>query len=326
MKIIENISELNAIPKGCSLTIGNFDGLHIGHAKILSTARQLADKRKTRLAVMTFDPHPVAVLHPEMAPERLATALYKLHLLEKNGSDFVFLVKDRPQFLNLSPKDFIEQFLCRALKPAVVIEGDNFQFGKNRSGDIHTLTNLGAEFGFEVISVPSASVSLSSGADVKISSTIIRNLLSKGSVADAALCLGRPYKLIGKIVPGKGKGRTLGFPTANLALISQLIPALGVYAATAQIAEHQQETFISEQKIPAAISIGTSQTFGPKNPLLVEAHLLEENVPVLTGRWIALDFIDRIRDQKKFDSEKELAEYIAADCQKISQILTQKVL
>jgi riboflavin kinase/FMN adenylyltransferase len=331
MKIIENIFDLKAIPKLCCLTIGNFDGVHIGHRKILSAAREQADKRAAELVVMTFDPHPVAILHPEMAPERLATPSLKLHLLEKAGADFIYLVKDSRQFLDLSPKDFVEQFLCRKIKPSVVVEGEDFYFGVNRTGNIHTLTYLGAEFGFEVIIVEPVAAKLSIGPSVKISSTLIRNLLLEGKVADAAICLGRPYRLIGQVTAGKGKGKRLGFPTANLdnsprcrsgaAGINQLIPAEAVYAATAEIGESEQDICQTVANLPAAISIGRAETYDNDNPLLVEAHLLVPDVSELHGKWMALDFVEKIRNQQKFKNEKQLADQIADDCKKVRRIL-----
>ena len=321
MKIIEDITGLEAIPKPCCLTIGNFDGVHIGHRRILSAARDLADKQNSKLVVMTFDPHPVAILHPEMAPERLATPLLKLHLLEQLGADFAYLVKDSRQFLSLSPQDFVTRFLAGLIKPSVVVESEDFHFGLNRTGNIHTLTYLGAEFGFEVMIIEPVSAALSIGPAVRVSSTLIRNLLLNGKVADAAIALGRPYRLIGRVAAGRGKGKSLGFPTANLDRINQLIPAEGVYAATANFSDSEQYIGCSGEKLPAAVSIGWTQSYGAENRLLVEAHLLIENVPDLYGKWVALDFIEKIRDQQKFDSDKALAAQIADDCKKARRIL-----
>jgi len=318
MKIIKNISE--PALKGCCLTIGNFDGVHIGHQKILQAARQKADEKNTSLVVVTFEPHPVAILHPQFAPERLATLQFKEKLLAENSADYLLLLKSDKNLLNLSARDFVEKILAKGIRPAVVVEGENFHFGAGRNGNIHTLTYLGSEFGFELIIVEQQSVKLSIGPSVKVSSTLVRNLLLQGKVADAAVALGKPYRLIGKVVTGTGKGKRLGFPTANLGNVNQLVPAEGVYAGTVQAEENEEAVCKTKDTIPAAFSIGRSATYGPDHPLLIEAHILSE-VGDLADRWTAFDFVEKIRNQQKFESEKDLAEQIAKDCQKAKEIL-----
>ncbi len=318
MKIIQNISE--PALKGCCLTIGNFDGVHIGHQKILQAARQKADEKNTSLVVVTFEPHPVAILHPQFAPERLATLQFKEKLLAENSADYLLLLKSDKNLLNLSARDFVEKILAKGIRPAVVVEGENFHFGAGRNGNIHTLTYLGSEFGFELIIVEQQSVKLSIGPSVKVSSTLVRNLLLQGKVADAAVALGKPYRLIGKVVTGTGKGKRLGFPTANLGNVNQLVPAEGVYAGTVQAEENEEAVCKTKDTIPAAFSIGRSATYGPDHPLLIEAHILSE-VGDLADRWTAFDFVEKIRNQQKFESEKDLAEQIAKDCQKAKEIL-----
>jgi riboflavin kinase / FMN adenylyltransferase len=315
MKIIETIKEFAQLEAGCVLTIGNFDGVHIGHQKILSVAKEAATKRQTPFIVMTFDPHPVAILHPEKAPERLTILTLKEHLLANFGADFLFLLKPDRAILSLSADDFVKKIIVEHIRPSIVVEGEDFHFGENRTGNIHTLTYLAGEFGFEVVIVEPAHEKLSIGPAVNISSTLIRNLLIDGKVADAAAALGRPYRLIGKIVPGKGKGKRLGFPTANLDNIGSLTPAEAVYAATAAVASDENQICKAEASIPAAVSIGKTETYGEGNLSLVEAHLLTENVGSLYGKWMALDFAEKIRSQQKFRSEKDLADQIANDCQ-----------
>jgi riboflavin kinase/FMN adenylyltransferase len=324
MKIIKTIKEFAQFKTGCCLTIGNFDGVHIGHQKILAIAKEACLRRvrnKSPLVVAVFEPHPVAILHPEKAPERLTSLTLKEHLLAGFGADYIFLLKPDRVLLSLSPDDFIKKIIVEHIRPAIVVEGEDFHFGSNRTGNIHTLTNLGTKNGFEVIAVDSAAVKLSNGSSVKISSTLIRNLLIEGRVADAAITLGRPYRLIGKVVPGKGKGKLLGFPTANLDNICQIIPAEAVYAATTAIAFNENQVCKAKALIPAAVSIGRAETFGDDNPQLVEAHLLVESIGNLFGKWLALDFAERIRSQQKFGSEKYLADQIVKDCQLAAQIL-----
>ncbi|MHC4474904.1 MAG: bifunctional riboflavin kinase/FAD synthetase [Planctomycetota bacterium] len=321
MRIIDNISDIRKTAKGQVLTIGNFDGVHLGHQKILRAGKQAIDKARSELAALTFDPHPVSVLQPEKKPGVLTPLALKRHLLGGCDVDNLIVLKSTPEILRLSAEDFVEQFLVEAIQPSAVIEGEDFNFGAARRGNIATLQNLGAEKGFKVTVVPAQEVKLSSGRSVRVSSTMIRKLLERGEVKDAAAALGRSYRLIGQVVPGHGKGKQLGFPTANLSLGTQIIPAEGVYAGTVEIAESQLEAIGSRRRVPAALSIGRARTLGEQRPQLVEAHLLVDNVGELTGKWMAMDFVRQLRSQIKFETEKELAEQIAKDCQQIRTIL-----
>lgn len=319
MKIIEKISGFDE--KGCVLTIGNFDGVHIGHREILTAAKEVAAQKKTELMVMTFEPHPVVALQPDKTLGVLTPVELKKHLLAEFGVDCLFVLECSSEILSLSPRDFVDEFLVRKIRPSVVVEGEDFNFGSGRTGSVHTLYNLGAEKGFEVTIVSSKEIKLSIGHSVKVSSTMIRNLLEAGKVSDAAIALGRAYRLVGKIIPGRGKGKDLGFPTANMEVRRQIIPGEGVYAGFAAIAESFEDGCAAEEGIPAALSIGRSQTYGSSNRLLIEAHLLKENVGDLTGKIMATDFVERIRSQQKFETEKELAGQIAKDCEKTNELL-----
>ena len=324
MKIIETTTDfrvLEGVGKGCVLTIGNFDGVHLGHQKILSAAKQTATEKKTELMVMTFEPHPVAVLHPEKTPGVLTPLELKKHLLAKCGADCLLVLKDTRQLLSLSPADFVDQFLAKKIQPAVVVECENFNFGYGRSGNIHTLYNLGIEKGFEVIVIGPKEVKLSIGQSVRVSSTIIRNILTSGKVADAAVALGRAYRLVGPVVPGRGKGQRLGFPTANMHPPGQIITDEGVYAGRVEIGDSIERVCQTNDGLPAAVSVGRAQTFGSDNPLTIEVHILTGRVENLSGKWLAVDFIKRLRSQTKFETETELSEQIAKDCEKVKELL-----
>ena len=321
MRIIETISDLEAIRKGCVLSIGNFDGVHIGHQQILTAAGGIAVERAVELAVMTFEPHPAAILHPEKAPGVLTALSLKEHLLAKYGVDCLIVLKDSAELMGLSPQKFVDEFLVGTVQPDVVVEGENFNFGCGRTGNVHTLRNLGDEKGFKVIVIETAEVKLSIGQALKVSSTLIRNLLQAGKVTDAAVALTRPYRLIGKVIKGRGKGTELGFPTANMAKLNQLIPAEGVYTGLVEIGDSENKVCETAEKIPAALSIGRTETYGAEQPLLFEAHLLQQNVGQLIGKWMAADFIEKIRDQQKFETESQLSAQIAKDCRKAKKIL-----
>ena len=324
MKIVQvtpSLTELTAIEKGSVLTIGNFDGVHIGHQQILHTAKKTAEEKQTKLLVMTFEPHPLSILHPQQKLDLLTSLTLKKHLLTKAGTDFLLLVKSSPELLSFSPVEFVERFISKGIRPSIVIEGGSFNFGSGRKGNAQTLQQMGKEKGFLVSVIEPKEIKISTGQTVKVSSTVIRNMLKTGNVTDAALMLSRPYRLIGQIIPGRGKGKQLGFPTANMAPPGQLVPAEGVYAGFVNIADTEQDLCKDKAIRPAALSIGTTLTLGTDYPLLIEAHILTGDVGDLHGKWLAMDFINRIRSQQKFDTEKQLSEQIAKDCKTAKDIL-----
>jgi riboflavin kinase/FMN adenylyltransferase len=325
MQIIRTKLELEKIGAGTVLTIGNFDGVHIGHQAILSVAKRLAEQRQTELVVMMFQPHPLSVLYPKKAPGTLTPTVLKKHLFAEFGAGILFAVKSEPGLLSLRAEDFVERFIVKGIRPSIIVEGEDFNFGAGRTGSVHTLRKLTETQGIEVVIVRPKKAKVTGGQTVEVSSTVIRDMLAKGKVADAAILLGRPYRLIGSIIPGRGKGKQLGFPTLNLGRQQQVIPAEGVYAGTVEVAESIEKVCIAKEKIPAALSIGRAITYGEGQSLLIEAHLLVDNAKQFTGRFMTMDFIDRIRSQQKFESEKELAGQIDKDCQKARQILRNVV-
>jgi riboflavin kinase/FMN adenylyltransferase len=326
MKIIGQIAELESIEKGGVLTIGNFDGVHIGHQAILSAVKSIAGQKQTEIIVMTFQPHPLSVLNPQKAPGPLMPPVLKEHLLAELGVGMLFTAKSEPELLNLSAEDFIERFIVKGIQPSAIVEGEDFNFGRKRIGSVHTLQKLAGVRGIEVVIVEPKKARLADGRTVEVSSTVIRDMIAKGKVADAAILLGRPYRLIGNIVPGRGKGKQLGFPTLNLKEPQQIIPAEGVYAGTVEIGDSEERVCFTKAKTPAAFSIGKATTYEANQSLLIEAHLMVDNAEQFTGRYMAMDFIARIRGQQKFETEKELAEQIGRDCQKAQQILCNVVV
>jgi riboflavin kinase/FMN adenylyltransferase len=326
MKTIESISELSGMYEGGVLTIGNFDGVHIGHQAILSAAKRIAEQKQIKLIVMTFQPHPLSVLNPNNAPRPLMPPVLKEHILAELGIDLLFVVKSEPQLLGLSAEDFVEWFIVKGIRPSAIVEGEDFNFGRKRTGSVHTLQKLIEGKDIVVFIIEPKKAKLVDGQTVEVSSTVIRDMVTKGKVADAAILLGRPYRLIGNIVPGRGKGKKLGFPTLNLKKPEQIIPAEGVYAGFAEIGNNEEDVCSSKRKIPAAFSIGKATTYGETQSLLIEAHLLVDNAEQYIGQWMAMDFIERIRNQQKFETEKALAEQIGKDCQKAQQILHNLVM
>lgn len=321
MKILKTTCDLRRIRKGCVLTIGNYDGVHVGHQEILGAAQRAAQQRGTEMVVMTFEPHPVAILQPEKAPGVLTPLSLKLDLLRGHAGDCIVVIESNRELLAVSPGDFVEELLREMLRPGVVVEGEDFHFGSQRSGDIQTLANLGERKGFEVVVIPARQIGIGTGQTIRVSSTIIRYMLEGGHVSEAAIALSRPYRLMGKVVTGKGRGRRLGFPTVNMEKPKQVIPAEGVYAGFVETADSEQELLGKKEKIPAVFSIGQARTFGDEHPLLVEAHFLIEQVGDMADKWVAMDFVQRLRGQHKFGTPQELAKQIAKDCEATREIL-----
>jgi len=325
MQIFDSISALEGIQKGWALTIGNFDGVHLGHQEIIKAAKAAGRDRGTGgLAVMTFEPHPATILHPQKTPQVLTSLELKKHLLEGWGVDCLIVLKDSFKLLNLAPKDFVDEFLMKHIEPKVVVEGRNFNFGYGRSGDAQTLKELGAERGFEVIIVPAKEATLADGQTAVCSSSMIRGFLERGEVANAAAAIGRCYRLMGATMAGRGVGAELGFPTANIQPAEQIIPPEGVYAGFVGAGSGLADVCASGCVRPAAISIGRAKTFVSNHPLMVEAHILEDKVEDLSGKWLAIDFAKRIRGQQRFETKEQLAQQIARDCKKAKQILISK--
>lgn len=328
MRIIDSISALEGIEKGWALTIGNFDGVHLGHRAIIAAGLDAARTRGlTGLAVMTFDPHPAAVLQPHRAPAILTPLVYKACLLQDLGVNCLIVLKDSLRLLNLSPADFVDTFLMTTIAPRVLVEGPDFNFGYGRSGNIETLRRLGADRGFDVLVVPPRQITLAGpGAPPPqtCSSSLIRRLAAEGDVDYAAQALGRPYRLIGKTQSGRGIGRRLGFPTANIVPLDQIIPAEGVYAGLVITGPTPESVCGPDRLRPAAFSIGRAKTFLTDHPLLVEAHILEPDVEDLKDTWLAMDFVERIRPQQRFETHEALKHQIAQDCQAAREILKNR--
>lgn len=322
MRIIEDHQALSDLPKGMVLTIGNFDGVHRGHQAIITAARRIARERQMQVAAMTFDPHPEALLHPERAPEILTPIRMKAFLLESLSVDVLIVIKDSLKLLNLSPEEFVDQFLVENLAPSVMVEGPDFNFGYGRSGDINTLREFGKSRNFEVVEVPFVDAGIQDGDSLgKCSSSVIRRLLEEGRLHQAAQILGRPFRLVGRTIPGRGIGSKLGFPTANLEPIGQVIPAEGVYAGYAVVGDCFEEVVFGGLRRLAAISIGRAKTFVSEHPLLLEAHLLEDKVEDLRGKWLGLDFMRFMRHQQRFESKEHLRWQIKKDCDKALNLL-----
>ncbi len=301
MKIFEGLEGLRQLQSGGVLSIGNFDGMHRGHQRILEVARGLAGDGGPRLAVVTFEPHPMTLLRPEHAPPRLTPPEMKRALLEESGAEDLVVVSPTREVLDLTAERFWE-ILRDEVRPAHLVEGRSFSFGKGRGGTIERLQEWSAGTRVQTHVVEPVSVALLDLHVVPVSSSLIRWLLACGRARDAAICLARAYALQGEVIKGHQRGRGLGMPTANLKCDEQLIPADGVYAGRCEI---------DGQHYAAAVSIGSLPTFGD-SARQVEAHLLDFDDD-LYGRRIRVELTDWLREQMKFVSAEALKAYLQSD-------------
>jgi len=299
--------------KSCVLTIGHFDGVHLGHQRILLSCRTLANRLRIPIVALTFDPMPEEVLHPEVKPPPMVYPHKEnCRMLLDNGADMVITLPTTRELLKLSARDFVEQLVMSHLAPMHIVEGSNFFFGSGRSGDVNTLISIGSQRGFEIAVVDPVVIKLDQGQR-RISSTLIRELIRDGQIEDANYCLGRRFTLFGDVISGKGRGRLLDFPTANLDIGKQVMPADGVYAAKARV---DDKTHVS------AVSIGVNPTFGP-TPRTVEAFLLDASGDFYDKK-VELTLIRRLRPQAKFPDAEALKQQIADDVREIRKIVEKE--
>jgi riboflavin kinase/FMN adenylyltransferase len=300
------------VPRAAVVTIGVFDGFHRGHAAVVARARARAAEAAARLVVFTFDEPPRAVLSGRPAPPRLALLGEKVALLRGAEADEVRVLGFNRRLAAKSPHRFLAEHVFPYHRLAALVVGYDFAMGKGRSGDVPHLAELGRELGFSVEGVPAETAGGS-----PISTTRIRRVLAAGAVEEVGRLLGRPYRLEGRVVTGEGRGRGLGFPTANLAVPGgKQRPGAGVYAVRA--------VGPGLESVPAVVNIGRRPTFGGDSET-VEAHLLDFRGG-LEGKVLELEFVSRLRGERKFNNGKELSDQIARDVSRARTLLAgQKV-
>ena len=318
----------------CVLTIGVFDGVHRGHAELISHAVKSGRSRGVPTVLMTFDPHPMEVVFPGSHPAQLTTLTRRAELVEETGIDVFLVMPFTADFMKLTPERYIHELLVESLHVVEVVVGENFTFGKKAAGNVNLLRKAGERFGFAVEGMTLVSEVTEPGLGersdgvllrdetVTFSSTYIRSCVDAGDVVAAAEALGRPHRVEGVVVRGDGRGRVLGFPTANVAPpMYSAIPADGVYAAWFTVLGHGPVvgTVIPGERYQAAVSVGTNPTFSGRTRT-VEAFVLDTEAD-LYGQHVAVDFIARIRGQEKFDSVDDLVVAMGADTERARTIL-----
>jgi riboflavin kinase/FMN adenylyltransferase len=285
------------------LALGNFDGVHRGHVKIAERVRRVADERAATAVAMTFDPHPSRVIRPDKAPPLLMTTQQKLEALSKAGIQGVAIVRFTSEMSRWDPETFVRSVLVEWMRAAEVWVGANFLFGRDRSGNFSMLRSLGARYGFRAEKIDPVRYK-----DFVVSSTRVRRLIAEGRVDEAGALLGHHYYVDGSVIQGQRRGRQLGFPTANLCSDNELMPPAGVYATVAQI---------DGIYYPSVTNVGVRPTFEEANTgrgqVTVEAHLFDFGQD-LYGRRLRLEFVQRLRDERRFESVDALRAQIGIDC------------
>ena len=305
MQLIRELDNVPPALKGGVLSVGVFDGVHVGHQKVLGRAVERAHELDTAAVVFTFHPHPLAVLRPDDAPPLIQTFGRKLELMREIGVAGVVWPRDSVAVLKMSPETFVREVVCEGLAAGAVVEGDDFRFGAGGAGDRKRLAKLAAACGFEAEFVADVEVD-----GRRVSSTRIRRLIGEGRVAEAARCLGRPYAYVGTVVEGRHRGARLGYPTVNVEAPRFLMPAEGVYAGWARVRGGRYRS---------AVSVGRAPTFETAQPVTVEAFLLDFDGE-LYGEQAAIEFVEYLRPQETFADTEALKARMAEDCERVREL------
>ncbi|MFA4910144.1 MAG: bifunctional riboflavin kinase/FAD synthetase [Desulfobacteria bacterium] len=305
MEIIRGTANLKKKFNTPVITIGNFDGIHLGHQKIFKDVKRRSSELKGDSIVYTFEPHPLNILFPHKKVPLITSFSEKIKLIEESGIDFVICEDFTPEYANLSPRQFVKDILLDKIGVKAVFVGHDYAFGKGRKGNIDTLKQLGEELVFEVHVVDAVKVDA-----ILVSSTKIRDTIQKGDVKKVAGFLGRSYSISGKVEKGKSRGKGLGFPTANLKSVEEICPKPGIYAV---------HVSYRDQPYQGVVNIGFNPTFKDKT-LSIEVYILKFNKDIY-DEYIKISFVERLRDEKAFDSPETLVEQIKKDVEMAREIL-----
>ena len=303
MKVFRGLS--HALPASpCALTIGNFDGVHLGHQALLAELRHAADRLGLQATVMTFEPHPreffaLRAGEPAQAPTRIANLRDNMNAMADAGMDSVIVEHFNASFASQSPQDFIEQVLVKGLKVKWLMVGEDFCFGARRAGNVALLKQAGQRFGFEVVTLPAVT-----NAGERISSSAVRNALAAGDFAQTQALIGHAYTISGRVIHGQKLGRTLGYPTLNLRIAHQRPAVHGIFVV--------QVHGLSDHVLPAVASIGVRPAVEDAGRVLLETHIFDFN-QVCYGKLVQIEFLQKIRDEQKFSGLDSLTAAIDAD-------------
>lgn len=315
MRVLRHFENLPIELRGAAVAVGNFDGVHLGHREVITEAGRIARSSGIPWAVLTLEPHPRSLFEPDAPPFRLTPPPVKVRLIEEIGPEMLVVVPFDAAFSRTPPRAFVERVLVHGLGARHVVCGHDFAFGHGRKGTPELLLWLGDEFDFGFTCVQE----VRDEDGEPYSSTRIRDHLRHGRPADAARLLGRPYEISGEVIRGDQRGRMLGFPTANLRLGDYLRPANGVYAVRARWREGGKELGCT-----GVANVGVRPTFGGGVEPLLEAHLFDF-AGELYGQTLAVEMIDHLRPEKKFDGPEQLRAQILEDCARARRLLASEV-
>ncbi len=305
MPIIRHLEHLPEAARGGAVAIGNFDGVHLGHRRIVQRLLERAREVDGPAIVFTFDPHPVRLLRPSESPPPLTWTERKAQLLKEQGVDWIVAYPTDQRLLDLTAQEFFDRIVLDALAAKAMVEGPNFFFGHNREGNVPLLRQLTAAAGITLDVVEPFVLH-----GELVSSSLIRTRIAEGDVAAAARMLTHPYRIRGMVTHGAGRGSHIGFPTANLEAIDTLLPAVGVYAGRA---------CLGNQAFPAAINIGPNPTFG-EHALKVEVHIIDREV-ALYGEPLEIEFLAKLRDVTPFASKDQLVQQLNQDIKQARDVI-----
>ena len=298
MELIRGIQNLRPEHHGCVATIGNFDGVHLGHQAVIGQLAEKGSEMNLPTLVIVFEPQPLEVFKGDQAPARLTRFREKLRALARFAVDRLLCIRFSNSFAQMSAESFIRDILVKGLGVKYLVVGDDFRFGAGRKGDFEMLQRAGEEYGFEVANLHSFRI----GGE-RVSSTLIRQALAAGNMENAEKLLGRPYRMCGRVAHGDKIGRTLGIPTANIYLHRKVSPVQGIYVV---------EVFgLKGEPLQGVASVGNRPTVGGTKPLL-EVYIFDFNDDIY-GKYLNVDFLHKIRDEKKFESLDELKKWIEDD-------------
>lgn len=316
MQIIDRLERFPRDPRGSVVTIGVYDGVHLGHIAVLRLVRELADARDRQAVCVTFDRHPAELVRPGSAPRLLTDLEQKLELLDATGllDSCVILPFDEQRRRELA-ECFVRDVLVVGLDARMVVVGADFHFGLDRGGNVALLDRLGGELGFEVVGLGLEAT----GEGTAYSSTTIRGLLTAGDVGSAAQLLGRPFAVRGVVRAGDGRGRALGFPTANVVVSERtMLPADGIYAGSLT---RLRDGPLARRALAAAVSLGRRPTFYDHAPeSLLEAHVLDFDEDIY-DEAVEVSFVERLRGEERFDGVEALVEQIGRDVAEVRRIV-----
>lgn len=304
--MIRGLHNLRAEHRGCVATIGNFDGVHLGHQAVLRALTTRARSLGLPSLVITFEPQPLEFFRPDQAPARLTRLREKLEAIAASGVDRVLLIRFGNRFASIEAESFVREVLVDKLRIEHLYVGDDFRFGRGRVGDFALLQAMGEENGFGVEDLETVA-----DEGVRISSTRVREALQAGDLAHAGRCLGRRYRICGRVAHGHKRGRSIGFPTMNVALLRRSTPLRGVFAV--------EVLGLADGPLPGVANIGNRPTLEGDDRFLLEVHLFDFSEEVY-GRHVEVDFVERIRDEHKFESFDALREQIARDVRRARAI------